>query len=319
MGIDRKALLKQMAAIEQVRGAGFWKPKEGDTRFRLLYGWTGSDTYFVDVATHYNVGPKKRAITCSKYTSQLTKKSKGNCWLCSVALELGSGDAEAKALARDLKPQTRYLMNVYLRPTEAEPGGLKIAQFPKGVHDTIFKFIMDEEIGDITDPQTGMDIKLTRTGTNLDTKYTVIVIPKETPLHKSEEEAEKILHDRPDLTKFMKLLSPKQMEAVFSGEDAEDEEAAEEGDDDEEKAEAPATVKKTAKKPAPAPVEEEEEESNDDDTEEPEEESNDEAESDDDDDADDSTPVNVKKVAAAPAKADPKAALAAMRAKLSKK
>ena len=309
MPIDRKALAKVQAEIDSTHGnAKFWKLKPGRHKFRLIADWPNSrGVYFRDIATHYNVGPEKAAVVCTKMTSSLAVKSDRHCWLCDKVVELMGSDRPAdQKMGEAMRANTRYIMNVYVRPTATEGGGLKIAQFPKTVHDAIYELVMyPEDHGEITDLAEGHDIIIEREGSGLETRYSTTPATKATPLHTTEKEINAILEAAVDLNKFAIAASSEKMEAIFNG-DTEEEEAAprhtrrreepaeeeeepaEDEDDDEEEPEEeeeePQAKAKVKKKAAPVEAEEEEE-----------------AEGDEDDDEEDEKPKAKKKAAPATA------------------
>jgi len=314
MPVDRKALAKAQAEVDNAQGGvKFWKTKEGRSKFRLIVDWPGNNgVYFRDVATHYKVGPEKKSITCTKMTSTLAKQSGKECYLCDKVLELmSSEDESAQAAGKELRATTRYLMNIFVRNTGTEGGGLKIGQFPRTVHEAIYEFVFNpEDHGEITDLIEGNDIIVERKGSGLDTKYKVSLAKIASPLSTNEREIKQVLEQAVDLNRFINFTDEETMRAAFGGDDEEEEVAKERKrtpvavDDDEDETpaegasedddEEPTPPVKKKKKPAPAPVDDDD----------------DEASEDSDDEDEDDPPV--KKAKAAPATAT----LAGLRSRL---
>ena len=66
---------------------------------------------------------------------------------------------EDETLARSIKPRARYYMNALDR----ENGGVKILSVGVILFNKIIATILDEDYGDITDPQNGFDFKIVKT------------------------------------------------------------------------------------------------------------------------------------------------------------
>jgi hypothetical protein len=137
-------------------------------------------------------------------------------------------------------------MNIYLRPSSGEAGGLVIAAFGKQIHDQIYELVMDtDEYGEITDVEDGRDIILKRKGTGLDTEYDIKPAMEKTPLVADPKIAAEILDRRADLTKYAVGESIAKVIAKLDG-DTENEEA-----EKEEEVERKVTGKPAGRRPTP--------------------------------------------------------------------
>ena len=134
-----------------------WKPKSGDQHIRILP--TADGDPFREFHFHYNVG-KNPGIYCNK------RNDGGECPICDFASKLWrdgveSDDQNLKNEAKKLFARKRYYSPVLVRGSEDE--GVKIWAYGKNAYETLLGYVLDPDYGDITDAQTGTDIKLTYT------------------------------------------------------------------------------------------------------------------------------------------------------------
>ena len=96
-----------------------------------------------------------------------------------------SSDEEDQALAKALTPRRRFLIGGTLykdekgKEIDTDNVGKPIL-IPRSVYQDIIDLYLDEDDwGDMTDPESGYDIKITRSGKGkMDTNYTVTACPK---------------------------------------------------------------------------------------------------------------------------------------------
>jgi len=134
-----------------------WKPKAGDQHVRILP--TADGDPFREFHFHYGVG-KNPGIYCNK------RNDNGECAICDFASKLWrdgveNDDSTLKNEAKKLFARKRYYSPVLVRGSESE--GVKIWAYGKTAYETLLGYVLDPDYGDITDPQTGTDIKLTYT------------------------------------------------------------------------------------------------------------------------------------------------------------
>jgi hypothetical protein len=137
--------------------SNMWKPKAGDQHVRILPTQDGDP--FREFHFHYNVG-KNPGIYCSK------RNDGGECPICDFASKLWrdgveNDDQNLKNEAKKLFARKRYYSPVLVRGAEDE--GVKIWAYGKTAYETLLGYVLDPDYGDITDPQTGTDIKMTYT------------------------------------------------------------------------------------------------------------------------------------------------------------
>jgi hypothetical protein len=204
MGVSIQDLIagkqKDMAAKKSRQNT--LKPQPGTHTYRIMPSWRGGDDkqFWHDFAMHFiksNDGTTKPAAVyiCSDKTFGKP------CEVCEAAKKLmavSTNDDMTKQLKDSLSAQ-RYLLNVQ-HLTGTEPGKVQIMEVGQGVFEAICGLI--GEYGDITDLNEGTDIKITRTGSGLDTKYTVIPAAKSKPVPAS------VLTQLPNLDEFVAQENP---------------------------------------------------------------------------------------------------------------
>ena len=139
------------------RNSTMWKPQAGAQHIRILP--TADGDPFREFHFHYNVG-KNPGIYCNK------RNDGGECPICDFASKLWregteTDDQNLKNEAKKLFARKRYYSPVLVRGNESE--GVKIWAYGKTAYETLLGYVLDPDYGDITDPQTGTDIKLTYT------------------------------------------------------------------------------------------------------------------------------------------------------------
>lgn len=134
-----------------------WKPEAGDQFIRILP--TADGDPFREFHFHYGVG-KNAGIYCNK------RNDGGECPICDFASKLWrdgveNDDQNLKNEAKKLFARKRYYSPVLVRGQESE--GVKIWAYGKTSYETLLGYVLDPDYGDITDPKTGTDIKMTYT------------------------------------------------------------------------------------------------------------------------------------------------------------
>lgn len=221
MGLDIDKLrqkLQDTKEKQQNRGGGkvdYWKPKDGRNVIRILPAKDGQE-FYSEAVVRYNVGPKNRMVT-------VPTDSKEPCPIREFVDALyKSGDKGDEKLAKKMKASTRYYFNVIDRSVEedSEEYG-KVLVFGCGttIFTDILGIIVDPDFGDITNPDEGYDIIITKSGKGLDTEYKTVARPKQTAIG--------IADWREKLYDLAKIATPKSLEKreqILSGEDSEDDE-----------------------------------------------------------------------------------------------
>ena len=162
MAINIEAMRAKLEQSKNGKKAGgknstMWKPQAGAQHIRILP--TADGDPFREFHFHYNVG-KNPGIYCNK------RNDGGECPICDFASKLWregteTDDQNLKNEAKKLFARKRYYSPVLVRGNESE--GVKIWAYGKTAYETLLGYVLDPDYGDITDPQTGTDIKLTYT------------------------------------------------------------------------------------------------------------------------------------------------------------
>ena len=136
------------------KNSTMWKPQAGAQHIRILP--TADGDPFREFHFHYNVG-KNPGIYCNK------RNDGGECPICDFASKLWregteTDDQNLKNEAKKLFARKRYYSPVLVRGNESE--GVKIWAYGKTAYETLLGYVLDPDYGDITDPETGNDLKL---------------------------------------------------------------------------------------------------------------------------------------------------------------
>lgn len=240
----RTNLEKSLEGLQDVGRGDFVVPREGKNTWRIL-PW--KDVFFFRAVLHYGMkgpggGKKDTAYPC------LLMFGKKSCPACDFQEGLSQSSKEGKLkLANRIRPVTKYYVNVLDRDRVKE--GIKMYGFSTKMMRTLRGFLEDEDYGDITDPEDGKDVIVTREGTSFtSTSYELRVRAKSTPLDYENWEDE--IHDLSteivkeiskdflerrieDLKKLIKGEKPSSKEEEEEEEEKEEEKKEEEDDEEE--------------------------------------------------------------------------------------
>lgn len=182
-------------AIEANKGRGrTTKPPVGKSKWRILPGWRGGgdDTFFHDFALHYikdSSGKTAATYICSEKTFGSA------CPVCeaiSEGIRLSTDDRTVKLL-NSAKATGRILVNAIC--TSESGSSPVILELPVTVFQNylgIMASYMEDHNINILDTDKGFDVTIEKTGSGLDTEYSVIPSPVST---KIDPEVLKKLHN----------------------------------------------------------------------------------------------------------------------------
>jgi len=127
-----------------------WKPQEGEQTIRIAPTKDGDP--FREYWLHYRIA--NEPLMCSK--RNFGEKNP----IMDFAYELWSeGTPSSKKMAKDLFSKQRFYSPVLVRGQEEL--GVRIWGYSKTVYEQLLSLILDPDYGDITDPNTGIDLVLT--------------------------------------------------------------------------------------------------------------------------------------------------------------
>jgi len=171
---------KEMAAKKSRQNT--LKPQPGNHAYRILPSWRGNGDgqFWHDMGMHFikteESGSKPAAIyICADKTFQ---KPCEVCDAITKSLAVSHDDKMTDRL-KEARSSQRYLMNV-LHLTGPEPTKVQVLEVGQSIFQAICNLIT--EYGDITDLDTGIDIKIKREGSGLDTEYSVLPSAKSNPV-----------------------------------------------------------------------------------------------------------------------------------------
>lgn len=175
-----EAAEEEQKQLDSEGGGEFYKIKVGRNVVRFMPPPIGQKSPFVVSYQHYVDVPGAQGPVTFVCPRMMQKKP---CPACQKAEELRrSGNPADAEFASRLTPRRRVFANVIDRK---EPDkGVQIIAFGKQIHEQLVALRKDADAGgDYTDPETGFDLVIERTGTGrLDTEYKVFASRRQTPL-----------------------------------------------------------------------------------------------------------------------------------------
>lgn len=209
----------------QNNGMNFITIKDGRNVVRILPPSENMESFGEEVWVHYGVGKSATNKKGTMVVCPRTKDENAKCPMCEASKELkqlskkkdDEYDKQAKSFYR--KKRVYYnaidrsvdLANYELREeddkkvwynieTNEKESPVGILATGVGVYKDLIKIIVDPEYGDITDPEEGLDIIITKTGSGqFNTEYEVKSVRKESPV--GLDNWEDFLNDLAPLTK----------------------------------------------------------------------------------------------------------------------
>jgi len=162
MAIDLEALRAKHEQLNNPAGASsnsdflqkFYQIPEGTNAVRILPWKDEEREFYAETKIHRVPQPdgNVKNIHCRKIHGE-------KCPMCELYYGLWkTGKQEDEDLARKIKPRARYYMNILDR----ESGDVKILSIGVILFKKIIGAMLDEDFGDITDPQSGHDFKIVK-------------------------------------------------------------------------------------------------------------------------------------------------------------
>ncbi len=189
--------------------------KEGRNIFRVVPPMKGGKLFKI-YFQHFVDRPDgtKAGFACPSRTNAAGKP----CPACAHAKKLqDSGNALDMDLAKRFWPKQRVLVNVIDR---ADPeAGCKVLGITKGTFEKIRKLRESEELGgDFSHPIKGYDLCIDRTGTGLQTEYTVVASRNNSVLGPDDETMGTWIKEQNDLEPLAAPLAEAAIRTLCSGE-----------------------------------------------------------------------------------------------------
>jgi len=162
--LDMDQIRKDYKESKETSSQGdFWSAKEGENLIRVMPPWKEGVRLFYMKTYHHWI--QRQPICCQR------KMFEQRCYICEKVQELrATKDLADTKKARDLYARKDVYLNIV--DLSDKSSGVQIFRCPNKVFVGIMAYVNDEkDWGDITDPDTGYDIIVDRTGEGLDTEY----------------------------------------------------------------------------------------------------------------------------------------------------
>jgi len=190
----------------------FYQIPEGTNAVRILPWRDEEKEFYAETKIHRVPGPdgSVKNIHCRKIHGEA-------CPMCDLYYALWkTGRQEDEELARKIKPRARYYMNILDR----EGGDVKILSIGVILFKKIIGAMLDEDFGDITDPEAGHDFKIVKEMDGQWPKYDQSAPrPKSSPLGTKAEVASSMdsLHEIHELVKLEDYEDVRNAAAALTG------------------------------------------------------------------------------------------------------
>lgn len=220
-----KAKLDSESRSGNYNNAEYDKLKQGKNVRRILWPKGDSDSFYSEGFLHFNLGEDgNTVVTCPK-----TFGSKERCPICEYVEELQkSKNKEDAKLASKLKATRKIYVNTISRDDDEETP--KVLPIGVTVLKGLLEAICDPDYGDITDPDEGRDVTITRKGEGMKTEYSVLIKPKAS-IVSDELSASEIEDEMTDLDSLFVKKSYEELQDILNGESLEDDEDEEDEED----------------------------------------------------------------------------------------
>ena len=213
-----RAKLNKLSGNTKSRNS-MWRPTEGEEHTVRLISFPDNDGQpFKELWFYYNI-PNQRGLLAPY---QFGKKDPVQELITKLRED---GQKESYELAKKLYPSMRCYAAVIVRGEEDK--GVQIWSFGKTVYQTLLNYMLDEDYGDITDPEEGFDIKVNCTKPP-GRQYAMTEVrprPRSTPLSKNTKQAKEWLDNIPNPDEMFSCKSYEELSGIINNWLAGDEES----------------------------------------------------------------------------------------------
>jgi len=212
MAINFDAIRKKLDNLSgnNKKSSSSWKPKEGEEYTVRLLSFPNNDGQpFKELWFYYNIGNNPGLLA----PYQFGKPDPIQDLITKLRDE---GTKESYELAKKLYPKMRCYAPVIVRGEEDK--GVQLWAFGKQVYQALLGIMLDEDYGDITDPESGRDVKV-RCYKPQGKKYSETeVMPrgKSAPLSPNTGTAKQWLSNIPDVSKLFELKSSDELSKIVN-------------------------------------------------------------------------------------------------------
>ena len=212
MAIDMDAIRRKLG---QLSGANskrniMWRPEEGEETTVRLVAYPDNDGQpFKELMFYYNIGNNPGLLAPYQFgkadpIQELINKLRED------------GSKESYELAKKLYPKMRCFAPVVVRGEEDK--GVRLWAFGKQIYQSLLNYMLDEDYGDITDPNDGNDIRINcfKAPGKMWATTEVRPRPKSTPLSESSDQTNKWLANIPSVDDMYELKSYEELERIVN-------------------------------------------------------------------------------------------------------
>lgn len=216
MAIDLDAIrrkVQELTSRGRTSSVQLWKPGVGDYRIRGLNWKDAKDGQPFQERWFYYIGNNQGILAPSQFGKPDPIKELTNRLYAS-------GQPEERLLAKKLTPKMRTYMPIIVRGEEDK--GVQVWAFGKPIYQRLLGFWLDDEVGDILDPDNGFDLKVSLVNggktfndkPSLDT--TIDPARKQSKLHDNPEQVKKWLNSVPSIDDMYQLKSVQEIENILN-------------------------------------------------------------------------------------------------------
>jgi hypothetical protein len=156
MAYDAQKVRERLGQLKGKRKNQFWSPDDGDNTVRVLPGLGKKDDplveddfpWMLETRTHFRIVDGSTACLGD------------DCPACKLTKKLYKGDAAQQEIAGSIGARDRFISQLWL-PDESEET-VVVYEGPGIVLEKILSIMADPDYGDITNPKTGTDIKISK-------------------------------------------------------------------------------------------------------------------------------------------------------------
>ena len=212
MGINFDAIRKKLNKLsgQNSKRDIMWRPAEGEEATVRLVAFPDNDGQpFKERWFYYNIGNNPGLLAPYQFgrpdpIQELINKLRDD------------ENKESYELAKKLYPKMRAYAAVIVRGEEDK--GVRLWAFGKQVYQSLLNIMLDEDYGDITDPKTGRDVKVSCSKANGKTYASTDVMPrgKASPLSESADKAKQWMSSIPNLDELFTEKSYEELEKIVN-------------------------------------------------------------------------------------------------------
>lgn len=208
MGVNIDKMKQKEEELNRL-GRKFWTPKDGKNRVRIVPPPEGIDEFYGEGGFHYHVGSgdSEKTFPCPRLGQE-----REDCWLCAKVAELEKGDDEDHEEAEEMRAGRKYIIPIL----DLEHPELGIQFWLAGFRafKATLTYFTDEQYGDISDPDTGYNLTVTKSGKGLKTEYEVRCDKNDSIWPK---DFDSLLEDVVDPWSILTYATNSEMEAAYNG------------------------------------------------------------------------------------------------------